>query len=129
MRTFPLALLAAAVVFATGNQVAAQDYPFVSKGTSWPGDCIFWSDQQCRATASGLLGYCRMNPWRRLNQVGPSASSLTSTKCMANRPGCWARLLRVAGQPRHLATTASQSHGWADQDGEMDEHILDLWRH
>jgi hypothetical protein len=83
MRTFLIALLTAAVAFAAGNQVAARDYPFGIQGDDFgggPGDCIFSSYQQCQATASGLVGYCRMNPWRRLNQVGSGASSLISKK-------------------------------------------------
>jgi hypothetical protein len=101
MRAFLFALLTAAVAFATGNQVAARDYQFWIQGEEFgggPGDCIFRSYRRCQATASGLLGYCRINPRRRLNQVGPDVSSVTSKKCMTNRPGCWARLLRVAGQ-------------------------------
>jgi hypothetical protein len=101
MRTFLVALLTAAVAFAAADQVAAQDYPFCIQGKEFgggSGDCIVWSYQQCQATASGLLGYCRINPWRHLNQIGPGVSSATSKKCMTNRPGCWARLLRVASQ-------------------------------
>jgi hypothetical protein len=85
MRTFLLALLTAAIAFAAGNQVAAHDNPFCIQGEEFggsPGDCIFSSYRQCEATASGLLGYCRMNPRLRLHQAGPGASSLTSRKCM-----------------------------------------------
>jgi Protein of unknown function (DUF3551) len=77
MRTFLPALLTAAVAFAAGNQIAARDYPFCIQGDDFgggPGDCIFSSYQQCQATASGLVGYCRMNPWRpqsgRLRRIG-----------------------------------------------------------
>jgi hypothetical protein len=65
MHTFLFALLTSAVAFAAGNQVAARDYPFCIQGEEFGrgrGDCSFTSYQQCQATASGRLAYCRINP-------------------------------------------------------------------
>jgi Protein of unknown function (DUF3551) len=101
MRRFLLVLLTAGAAFVAANHAAARDYPFCIQGEELgggPGDCIFRSYKQCQASASGLLGYCRMNPRRHPDQVGPRASSLASKKCMTDRPGCRARLLRVASQ-------------------------------
>jgi hypothetical protein len=44
----------------------ARDYPFCMRGEyslSPLGDCSFDTLEQCKATASGLLAYCDINPY------------------------------------------------------------------
>ena len=54
----------AALTAAGSNPAAAQDYPYCLKGGDWvwPGLCLFWTYEQCLATASGTLSYCGINP-------------------------------------------------------------------
>ncbi|MCK1640656.1 DUF3551 domain-containing protein [Bradyrhizobium sp. 157] len=39
-------------------------YPWCLQGRDWgyPGQCQFWTYNQCMATASGTVSYCGINP-------------------------------------------------------------------
>jgi len=43
---------------------SAQDYPYCLQGRRWgyPGNCQFDTYEQCRATASGTIDACGINP-------------------------------------------------------------------
>jgi uncharacterized protein DUF3551 len=65
MQNVLLALLTviAAVVIAPGSAATAAEYPVcLFGGTSDQMQCEFVNVEQCRATASGGLGYCAANP-------------------------------------------------------------------
>ena len=49
---------------ATSTPAAAQDYPYCLQGrdTGIPGDCSYFSYEQCMAAASGRNAYCNINP-------------------------------------------------------------------
>ncbi|MEN3288356.1 MAG: hypothetical protein V7634_2656 [Bradyrhizobium sp.] len=67
MRTwFVRGLFAAGLAWsALAPQIAsAQDYPYCLQGLRWgyPGNCEFQTYEQCRATASGTIDDCGINP-------------------------------------------------------------------
>jgi len=67
-----LTALIAAVLLHTGS-VHAQNYPWCAQygGTFGGSNCGFSTMQQCRATVSGVGGYCYRNPmFARVNQPG-----------------------------------------------------------
>lgn len=49
---------------AGGTAAEARDYPYclTSPGYGYPGDCNYASYRQCRASASGRLADCILNP-------------------------------------------------------------------
>lgn len=54
----------AALSAAGSTPAAARDYPYCLQGRIWgyPGNCQFYSYEQCMATASGTDAYCDINP-------------------------------------------------------------------
>jgi len=65
MRGILLALLTAGAVVAAGTSpAAARDYKYClqSPGLGIPGDCSYSTYAQCRASASGRLADCNLNP-------------------------------------------------------------------
>jgi uncharacterized protein DUF3551 len=67
MRSHLFAVTAALGILAGFGNVSpasAQDYPYCLQGRDWgyPGNCQFWTYQQCMATASGTFSYCGINP-------------------------------------------------------------------
>jgi hypothetical protein len=74
MRRFPFAAVSAvALLVAAGSTSAvAQDYPWCLQGKDWgyPGQCQFWTYNQCLATASGTFSYCGINPLVALRTSG-----------------------------------------------------------
>ncbi len=68
MRYLTLALLAAGSaligVAVAPQPAAARDYPYCLVGPSapWPGDCTYYTYDQCRLSASGRLADCNINP-------------------------------------------------------------------
>ena len=72
MRPLILSVLALGAVYAGGvAPAAARDYPYCLQGpeTGVPGDCSYSSYAQCRASASGRLADCNLNP--RVAFAGP----------------------------------------------------------
>jgi hypothetical protein len=60
---FALLTLIVFTVFANGSRARVADYPVcLFGGTSDQMQCEFINVEQCRATASGGLGYCAANP-------------------------------------------------------------------
>jgi hypothetical protein len=67
-----LATLTMAVLLHTGS-VHAQNYPWCAQygGTFGGSNCGFTTIRQCRATVSGIGGYCYKNPmFAQVNQPG-----------------------------------------------------------
>ena len=66
MRRFPIilaALLASACILAEATPAIAETYPVcLADGSANTLECDYASLAQCRATASGGLGYCVTNP-------------------------------------------------------------------
>ena len=61
--------LAAFVLLAAGgfaDSTKADSYPWCAQHSGWPGSihCWYTSYDQCRATVSGVGGYCVQNPHR-----------------------------------------------------------------
>ena len=60
-----LAFVTSAVVFFTGpNAASANDYLYCIQGDDFAGgsgECIFTTNAQCRASASGRTAYCTEN--------------------------------------------------------------------
>ncbi|UPK01975.1 DUF3551 domain-containing protein [Bradyrhizobium sp. 170] len=65
IRIVLIALVTSAVVFFTGLSAAsANDYPYCIQGDDFgggAGECIFTTNAQCRAAASGRTAYCTDN--------------------------------------------------------------------
>jgi hypothetical protein len=65
MRTVFLAFVTSAIVFFTGLSAAsAKDYPYCIQGDEFAGgggECIFATNAQCQASASGRMAYCTEN--------------------------------------------------------------------
>ena len=65
MRIVFLAFVTSAFVFLTGiNAASATDYPYCIQGDDFaggPGECIFTTNAQCRAAASGRTASCVEN--------------------------------------------------------------------
>lgn len=65
MRGALLSLLAVGAIYTGGvAPAAARDYPYCLQApeTGIPGDCSYTSYAQCRASASGRLADCNLNP-------------------------------------------------------------------
>lgn len=56
--------VAAATSLAGTAPAEARDYPYCLQGdeTGIPGDCSYFSYEQCMASASGRRAYCNINP-------------------------------------------------------------------
>jgi hypothetical protein len=56
--------LGAIVTVAMPGEASARDYPYCLQGRQWgyPGNCQFSTYEQCKATASGTLSSCGINP-------------------------------------------------------------------
>lgn len=65
MRIVFFAFVTSAVVFLTGMSAAsAKDYPYCMQGDDFPGgagECIYSTNAQCHAAASGRAAYCSEN--------------------------------------------------------------------
>jgi len=65
MRIVFLAFVTSAVVFLTGiNAASAKDYPYCLQGDDFgggAGECIFSTNAQCHAAASGRTASCTEN--------------------------------------------------------------------
>ena len=75
MRNFLVAALAGGALAAIGMvpDASARDYPFCFKGEHYiapVGDCSYDTYEQCKATASGLRGYCDVNPYYDYRRAG-----------------------------------------------------------
>jgi hypothetical protein len=57
-------MAAGLAVTALPQTASAQDYPYCLQGRRWgyPGNCQFQTYEQCRATASGTIDDCGVNP-------------------------------------------------------------------
>jgi len=67
MRSYLFTATAAIALLSNFGFIApasAQDYPYCLQGRDWgyPGNCQFFTYQQCLATASGTFSYCGINP-------------------------------------------------------------------
>lgn len=65
MRKIMLALALGGAAIAFGSvEASARDFPycFVNRTTGTPGDCSYYSYQQCQISASGRGGTCQINP-------------------------------------------------------------------
>jgi hypothetical protein len=65
MRILFLAFVTSAVVFLTGiNATSAKDYPYCIHGDDFAGgagECIYSTNAQCHAAASGRTAFCTEN--------------------------------------------------------------------
>ena len=63
-----LAMAALGAMLLTGfggvSPAAARDYPWCAQGGEfdYPGECAYWTYEQCLASVSGRLLYCGPNP-------------------------------------------------------------------
>lgn len=76
MRIVAAAVLAIAAVASTGGGAKAQDLPWCAIFSGDLGgvrSCAYHTQEQCRATVSGVGGFCQPNPWH----TGPSTPSAT----------------------------------------------------
>jgi hypothetical protein len=62
LSTIAAAIALAACCGATPSTAAEARYCLQGKDWGYPGNCEFMSYQQCRATASGTMNYCGINP-------------------------------------------------------------------
>jgi hypothetical protein len=65
MRIVFLAFVTSAIVFFTGlNAASAKDYPYCTQGDDFAGgsgECIYSTNAQCQAAASGRTAFCTDN--------------------------------------------------------------------
>jgi hypothetical protein len=63
-QTRGLLLAGLALAALVPDTASAQDYPYCLQGRRWgyPGNCQFQTYEQCRATASGTIDGCGINP-------------------------------------------------------------------
>ena len=66
-----IAALAGVLTLASGA-ASARDYPYclLQSGDYGPGNCIYSTLQQCRASASGIYADCNINPRFAYGQYG-----------------------------------------------------------
>ena len=69
-----LALTAAGLVTSTAASKAEITYPWCAQYMRDGRNCGFSTYEQCRATVSGVGGYCEVNPMYRPMAETPSAS-------------------------------------------------------
>ncbi|WP_425328475.1 DUF3551 domain-containing protein [Rhodopseudomonas palustris] len=64
LAAFAAVTAVAGASLAAGTPAQARDYPYclTSPGYGYPGDCNYASYRQCRASASGRLADCILNP-------------------------------------------------------------------
>jgi hypothetical protein len=79
MRTLLLIATATAFVLAAGSEPSRAEitYPWCAQYGGWDGggrNCGFSTYEQCRATVSGIGGYCETNPMYRPSAEIPPAS-------------------------------------------------------
>jgi len=64
MRIVFLAFVTSAIIFFGLNAASAKDYPYCIQGDDFAGgsgECIFTTNAQCQAAASGRTAYCTDN--------------------------------------------------------------------